>query len=65
MKFGADKCAYLNIERGQRTLLAKKIVMNGLELSELEYGDSYRNPSMDEDVQYQWCLNKGNVTNEY
>ena len=65
MRFGADKCAFLNIERGQRTLLNKKIVMNGLELSELEDGDSYKYLGMDEDVQYQGRLNKESVTKEY
>ena len=35
MQFRADKCAYLNIERGQRVQLNKKIEINGLELSEL------------------------------
>ena len=40
MQFGADKCAYLNIERGQRVQLNRKIEMNGLELTELEDGDS-------------------------
>ena len=58
MKFSADKCAYLNIEWGQRTLLDKKIDMNGLELSELEDGDSYKYLGMDEDVQYQGRLRR-------
>ena len=65
MQFGADKCAYLNVERGQRIQLNKKIVMNGLELSELEDGDSYKYLGMDEDIQYQAKLNKEKVTKEY
>ena len=52
MKFGGDKCAYLNVERGQRVEVNKKIVMNGLELSELEDGDSYKYLGMDVTKEY-------------
>ena len=65
MEFGADKCAFLNIERGQRIQLNKKIMVNGLELSELEDGDSYKYLGMDEDIRFQGKLNKENVTKEY
>ena len=39
--------------------------MNGLELSELEDGDSYKYLGMDEDIQYQGKLNKDKVAKEY
>ena len=47
MEFGADKCAYLNIEKGQRTPLTEIISMNGLDLKELDDGDSYKYLSQD------------------
>ena len=65
MQFGADKCAYLNIERGQRVQLNRKIEMNGLELTELEDGDSYKYLGLDEDIRYDGKLNKEKVTTEY
>ena len=42
MKFGEEKCAYLNIEKGKRKQLGKTIEMNNLKLKELEDGDTYR-----------------------
>ena len=65
MEFGADKCAYMNIERGVRTPLKEKIFMNGLELNELEDGDSYKYLGQDENIQYEGKLNKERVVAEY
>ena len=65
MEFGADKCAYMNVERGIRTPLQEKIFMNGLELSELEDGDSYKYLGQDENIQYEGKLNKEKVRAEY
>ena len=50
MKFGSDKYAYLNVERGQRVPLGAIIILNGLELDELEDGDSYTYLGQDEDI---------------
>ena len=65
MEFGADKCAYLNIEKGQRTPLNETISMNGLDLKELEDGDSYKYLGQDENIRYEGKLNKEKITKEY
>ena len=65
MEFGADKCAYMNVIRGVRTPLKEKIFMNGLELNELEDGDSYKYLGQDENIQYDGKLNKERVVAEY
>ena len=50
MTFGADKCAYLYIERGQRKTLGDTIHVNGLELTELVENDLYKYLGCDEDI---------------
>ena len=65
MEFGADKCAYMNVERGMRTPLNETISVNGLELQELEDGDSYKYLGQDENIQYEGKLNKERVITEY
>ena len=65
MEFGADKCAYMNVIQGIRTPLREKISMNGLELNELEDGDSYKYLGQDENIQYDGKLNKERVVAEY
>ena len=65
MGFGGEKCAYLNIERGQRKPLKRDLIMNGLVLKELAEDDSYKYLGRDEDVSYVGKLDKEQVTNEY
>ena len=65
MTFGADKCAYLYIERGQRKTLGDTIHVNGLELTELVENDSYKYLGCDEDISYKDDLNKEGVKKEY
>ena len=65
MNFGADKCAYLYIERGQRKTLGDTINVNGLELTELIENDSSKYLGCDEDVGYKGNLNKERVKKEY
>ena len=65
MTFGADKCAYLYIERGQRKILGDSIHVNGLELTELVENDSYTYLGCDEDISYKGDLNKERVKKEY
>ena len=65
MTFGADKCAYLYIERGQRKTLGDTINVNGLELTELIENDSHKYLGRDEDVGYKGNLNKERVKKEY
>ena len=65
MTFGADKCAYLYIERGQRKTLGDSIHVNGLELTELVENDSHKYLGCDEDISYKGDLNKERVKKEY
>ena len=65
MTFGADKCAYLYIERGQRKTLGDTINVNGIELTELIENNSYKYLGGDEYVGYKGNLNKGRVKKEY
>ena len=63
MKFGSDKCAYMDVERGQAVRMNETITMDGL--NELEDGDSYKYLGTDENIRYQGKLNKETVTSEY
>ena len=65
MEFGADKCAYLRIQKGERTSLGSVLEMNGLELSELKEGESYKYLGMDEDIAITGEIDKENMRSEY
>ena len=41
MKFGSEKCAYINIEKGKQKSLGTKVIMNDLEIKELTTGEPY------------------------
>ena len=58
MEFGADKCAYINIERDKRKMIGEIIEINGLRLEELEEEDSYKYLGLDEDIAYKGNLKK-------
>ena len=65
MEFGADKCAYLRIMKGERKSLGSTFEMNGLKLSELKEGESYKYLGMDEDIAIVGEINKEKVRSEY
>ena len=65
MEFGADKCAYLRIQKGERSSLGSTFEINGLELSELKEGESYKYLGMDEDIAIIGEINKDKVRSEY
>ena len=65
MQFGLEKCAYINIERGQRKSLGQSLVINNVVIKELEDGDTYIYLGQDESVSYDGPLNKDRVTREY
>ena len=65
MTFGADKCAYICIERGKRKSMGESIEINGLKLDELKEEDSYKYLGVDEDIAYRGDLNKDRVRKEY
>ena len=65
MEFGADKCAYLRIQKGERKSLGSTFKINGLELTELKEGESYKYLGMDEDIAIKGEINKEKVRSEY
>ena len=65
MQFGVDKCAYMYIERGKRKSLGEMININGVEIKELEEGDTYKYLGQDESVGYDGPINKERVSKEY
>ena len=56
MKFGADKCSYINIERGKRKMIGEIVERNGLQLVEIEEENFYKYLGLDKDFAY-----KGNL----
>ena len=64
MKFGEEKCAFLQIEKG----IIKKSVplnINHLTIQPVADGDSYKYLGIDENITYNGPLNKENVSKEY
>ena len=41
MTFGEDKCGFIYIERGNRKMQGEPLVINGVNIKELEEGQSY------------------------
>ena len=65
MEFGEDKFGYIYIERGKRKSQGKAITMNGINIKELEEGESYKYLGQDESIGYKGKLNKERVEREY
>ena len=65
MKFVADKCAYCNIERGEKVSLNRNLELNGLQLTELLDHESYKYLGQDENISINTTINKERVTSEY
>ena len=65
MKFGADKCACIYLERGKRKEIGESIEINGLQMTELKDHDTYKYLGLDEDIAYKGDLNKDRVKKEY
>ena len=64
MKFGEEKCAFLQIEKG----IIKKPVplnINHLTIQPVADGDSYKYLGIDENITYNGPLNKEKVSKEY
>ena len=64
MKFGEEKCAFLQIEKG----IIKKSVplnINHLTIQPVADGDSYKYLGIDENITYNGPLNKEKVSKEY
>ena len=65
MKFGADKCAVLHIHKGKIVKEQEPISINGLTITPLCEGDSYKYLGIDENISYDGPLNKERITKEY
>ena len=64
MKFGEEKCAFLQIEKG----IIKKsapLNINHLTIQPVADGDSYKYLGIDENITYNGPLNKEKVSKEY
>ena len=64
LEFGIDKCSYINIERGMKSL-GVNLCLNDLEISELENGECYKYLGQNEDIVFDNVLNKERVMAEY
>ena len=65
MQFGSDKCAYLNIERGNQKSLGKFLNLDKTKLTELTEGEFYKYLGQDENIGYSDVLNKKRAMKEY
>ena len=65
MQLGSDKCAYLNIERGNQKSLGKFLALDETKLAELTEGKCYKYLGQDENIGYNDVLNKERVIKEY
>ena len=65
MCFGETKCAYQTIERGKRKAQNKNLSINGLNIQEIQEGDNYKYPGINESIGIIGPLNKDRVTKEY
>ena len=65
MEFGESKCSYMEIRRGRAVTSAAALEMNGVKISPVRDGDTYRYLGVDESVTYSGPLNKERATSEY
>ena len=65
MKFGVSKCAYQVIERGKRKAQNEDLEVNGLQIQEIQEGDSYKYLGIDESIGIEGPLNKQRAIKEY
>ena len=64
LEFGIDKCSYINIERGTKSL-GVNLSLNDVEISEIENGECYKYLGQGEDIVFDNVLNKERVIAEY
>ena len=65
MKFGEDKCAYLQIERGEIVQNEEPIFNNQLTINPVKIGDCYRQLGVNENVEFIGPINKDKTLKEY
>ena len=65
MKFGEDKCAYLQIKRGKIVQNEEQIFSNQLTIKPVKVGDCYRYLGVDENIEFVGPINKSRILKEY
>ena len=65
MEFGADKCAYLHINKGKIVESKQDKEINGLKIAPLATHDQYKYLRIDENISYVGLLNKERISKEY
>ena len=65
MKFGEEKCAYMQIEKGKMVDNSNPIVMNDLTIKPILSGDNYCYLGIDKNIVYSAPINKILVLKEY
>ena len=65
MKFGVDKCAFVQDEKGKLIQNPESRIINDLIIKPLPTGDTYTYLGIDENITYDGPMNKANITKEY
>ena len=65
MKFGEDKCAYLQIKRVKIVQNEELIFSNQLTIKLVKEGDCYRYLGVDENIEFVGPINKDGILKEY
>ena len=65
MKFGVDKCAFVQAEKGKLVQNADPLRVNDLVIEPVPAGDTYTYLGIDENIAYDGPLNKVKLTKEY
>ena len=65
MKFGKDKCAYLQIERGKIVQNEGPKFTNQVTIKPVKEGDCYRYLGVHENIEFVGPINKDKILKEY
>ena len=65
MKFGVDKCAFVQVEKGKLVQNPDPLRVNDLVIEPVPAGDTYTYLGIDENIAYDGPLNKTKLTKEY
>ena len=65
MKFGVDKCAFVQDEKGKLIQNPESRIINDLIIKPLPTGDTYTYLGIDENITYDGPMNKANITKDY
>ena len=65
MKFGVDKCAFVQIEKGKLIQIPEPLIINDLIIKPLPTGNTYTYLEIEENIAYDGPMNKVRITKEY